>query len=164
MLRGSLHAGFWSCARELSSTRVSAPPQPGIPLSYRTAARRAWPAWFSRDKLAELLIGVGWTTCGVAAILTAVCWIFLRMEPRLPISGPWWALIALCLAFNTLGLGLVIAAVPVRFWPDAILTTLWTMTVVLALVVYLVIGYAIATAPPATPPPAPLQFQAPEGQ
>ena len=32
-------------------------PQRAIPLAYRTPARRAWPAWFSRDKLAETLIG-----------------------------------------------------------------------------------------------------------
>jgi hypothetical protein len=143
---------------------VTSGQQQSIPLGYRAPARRAWPAWFSRDKLAELLIGLGWTFCGIAAILTVVCWIFLRMEPRQPISGPWWAFVAFCLAFNTIGLAMIIAALFMRFWPDSILVTLWAMTLMMALAVYLAIGYLVATAPAPLKPVTPMQFQAPEGQ
>lgn len=143
---------------------MTSPEQRSIPLSYRTPARRAWPEWFSRDKLAELFIGVGWTVCGVAAILTTVCWLFLRMEPRQPIVGPWIAFIVVCLAFNVIGLALILAAVSMRFWPDSILTTLWVMTLLLALAVFAAHTYLIATAPAPAKPAAPMQFQAPEGE
>ena len=131
-------------------------------LEYRTPPRRALPEWLSRDKLAELFIGLGWTACGIAAILTAVTWLFLRMEPRQPIEGGWLAFIAFCLAFNTLGLVLALAAVPMRWWPDSILTTLFVMTLLLALGGYGVHAWLIATAPAPPQPVRPMQFQAPE--
>ena len=34
-------------------------PEDRIPLNYRSRPVRAWPDWLSRDKLAELLIGLG---------------------------------------------------------------------------------------------------------
>ena len=139
-------------------------PEDRIPLSYRAPPRRAWPEWLSRDNLAELFICLGWTACGIGAILTAVCWLFLRMEPRQPIAGAWWAFIAFALAFNTLGLGLALAAVPLRFWPDSILSTLWIMTLLLALGGYLTHAWLISSAPAPPKPAQPMQFQAPEGE
>ena len=139
-------------------------PEDRIPLEYRSRPVRAWPDWLSRDKLAELLIGLGWTSCGIATILTAVCWLFLRMEPRQPIEGPWWAMVAICLAFNTLGLAMILAATTMRFWRDSILTTLWVMTLVLSIGVYLAFVYLVVTAPAPPKPAQPLQFQAPEGE
>ena len=140
---------------------MSSPPDRLIP-NYRAPARRAWPAWLTRDKVAELLIGVGWTACGVGAILTAVTWVFLRMEPRQPIQGAWWAFIAFALAFTTLGLAMALSAVPLGFWRDGILRTLWVMTLLLALGVYAAHAWLIATAPAPPKPKAPLNFQAPE--
>lgn len=136
-------------------------PQDRVTLNYRTPARRAWPAWFTRDKLAETFIGLGWTACGIGAILTVICWLFLRLEPRSPITGAWWAMITFCLGFSTLGLAMALAAVPMRFWPDSILTTLWIMTLLLALGAYAAVGYVIATAPAPPKPTAPLQFEGP---
>ena len=57
----------------------------------------------------------GSTCTMIAAILTAVCWLFLRLEPRQPIEGPWWAMIVICLAFNTLGLAMILAALKGEF-------------------------------------------------
>ncbi len=139
-------------------------PDDRVTLNYRTPPRRAWPSWFSRDKMAELLIGLGWTACGIATILTTVAWLFLRMEPRQPIEGPWWVFIAFCLAFNTLGIALILAAAPMNFWRDSILTTLWVLTLVLGISVYLAHVYLISTAPAPPRPVQPLQFQAPEGE
>jgi hypothetical protein len=139
-------------------------PEDRIPLNYRSRPVHAWPEWLSRDKLGELLIGLGWTACGIAVILTAVCWLFLRMEPRQPIEGAWWAMIAICLAFNTLGLAMILGALTMRFWGDSILATLWLMTFVLAVGVYLAHTYLIVTAPAPPKPVQPLQFQAPEGE
>jgi hypothetical protein len=135
-----------------------------IPLEYRSRPIRAWPEWLSRDKAGEMLIGLGWTACGIAAILTAVCWLFLRLEPRQPIEGPWWAMIVICLAFNTLGLAMILAALTMKFWPDSILTTLWVMTLVLAIGVYLGHTYLIVTAPAPPKPTQPMNFQAPEDE
>lgn len=136
-------------------------PEDRFPLDYRARPVRALPEWLSRDKLAELFIGLGWTACGTAALLTVVTWVFLGMEPRQPISGPWWAFIAFCLAFNTIGLLLALAAAPLRFWSDSILMTLWTMTLLLALCGYAAHAYLIASSPSPPKPIQPLQFQAP---
>ena len=100
-----------------------------VPLDYRPRPRREIPAWLSRDKLAELCVGLGWTACGCAALVLGLGWLFYHLEPR---GSPWRVFAAVTFAVNSGGLALTLASFALGAWRDGLLRGVAVLALVIA--------------------------------
>ena len=121
-----------------------------VPLDYRATPRGERTGWVTRDKLAELCVGLAWTCCGCALLVCALGWMFFYLDPP---NAPWRVFVAVTGAVDTLGVALAVAAVALRASRDGLLLGVLVIALVLGGAAY---GgaYGLAVKGRAASPPA----------
>ena len=104
-----------------------------VPLDYRPRPRGEGPAWFSRDKFAELCVGLAWTCCGCALLIVGLGWLFYHLDPP---NAPWRVFAAVVVAVDTLGVAFAAAALVLGARKDALLLGVLVVALVMGAAAY----------------------------